>query len=83
VTCVADVGLMGATDEDQLKFATRSGRVLVTQDADFLRLHKTGTVRHSGIIYCDQGSRGVLENRGASCSAMPSGNMWRGTPPTK
>ena len=56
VTCAADVGLMGANDEDQLKFATRSDRVLVTQDADFLRLHKIGDVSHAGIVYCRQGS---------------------------
>lgn len=47
---------MGANDEDQLQFAARSGRVLVTPDADFLRLHKIGDIRHAGIAYCRQGS---------------------------
>ena len=43
-----------------LMFAARSGRVLVTQDVDFLRLHAEG-VQHAGIVYCPQHSRTVGE----------------------
>ena len=50
------MGLLGASDYVQLKFAGRSGRVLVTRDADFLGLHKTGDVSDAGVIYCHQGS---------------------------
>jgi hypothetical protein len=46
---------MGANDDDQLKFAARSGRVLFTQDADSLRLHKFEIINHAGIVYCRQG----------------------------
>lgn len=44
----------GASNEEQLAFAARDGRVLYTQDADFLRLHRAG-VAHAGIAYAKQG----------------------------
>ena len=53
VTTARDVGLAGASDEEQLDFAAAEGRVLVTHDADFLRLHAAGR-RHAGIVFCDQ-----------------------------
>ncbi|MBZ5632714.1 MAG: DUF5615 family PIN-like protein [Acidobacteriia bacterium] len=60
VTTAAAEELTGASDTDQLSFATQSGRVLVTQDADFLRLHQAGVV-HAGIAYCRQGSISIGE----------------------
>ncbi len=60
VTRAAEAGLSGAADERQLSFATETGCVLVTQDADFLRLHKKG-VTHAGIAYCRQGSLKIGE----------------------
>jgi len=54
VSRAAEVGLVGVRDEEQLSFATQAGRVLVSQDADFLRLHEAG-VPHAGIAYCHQG----------------------------
>jgi len=63
VTTTAEAGLVGATDLAHLEFATRSGRVLVTQDDDFLRLHANGA-HHAGIAYCQQQS-------------MPTGDMLR------
>jgi predicted nuclease of predicted toxin-antitoxin system len=51
---------MAATDEAQVEFAQRQGRVIFTQDADFLRLHRAG-VSHSSITYCVQGNRSVGE----------------------
>ena len=60
VTTAAGEKLTGASDMDQLSFAPQSGRVLVTQDADFLRLHQTG-VTHAGIAYCRQGSLSIGE----------------------
>jgi predicted nuclease of predicted toxin-antitoxin system len=39
VTTTPDVGLMSATDEQQIAFALTEGRVIFTQDRDFLRLH--------------------------------------------
>jgi predicted nuclease of predicted toxin-antitoxin system len=42
-----------ATDEDVLALATTQGRVIFTQDADFLRLHAAGRT-HAGIVYAHQ-----------------------------
>ena len=55
VTTAADGGLTGATDVAHLEFAASSGRVVVTQDDDFLRLHAQGAT-HAGIAYCQQQS---------------------------
>jgi predicted nuclease of predicted toxin-antitoxin system len=60
VTRSSEVGLTGARDAEQLDFAARSARVLVTHDADFLRLHASGS-EHAGIAYCHQGSLTVRE----------------------
>ena len=60
VTTAADAGLAGATDEAHLKFAASCGRVMVTQDDDFLRLHAQG-VPHAGIFYCRQQSASLGE----------------------
>lgn len=53
VTTARDVGLAGASDDEQLAFAVTHGRVLVTHDADFLRLHAEGR-SHAGIVFCHQ-----------------------------
>jgi predicted nuclease of predicted toxin-antitoxin system len=50
--------MSGASDLAQLQFAAASSRVLVTHDADFLRLHTEG-VPHAGIAYCHQQSKPV------------------------
>jgi predicted nuclease of predicted toxin-antitoxin system len=60
VTCPVEIGLTSLRDEQQLSFASEEGRVLVTQDADFLRLHRAG-VSHAGIAYCRQGSLAIGE----------------------
>ena len=50
VTTSADRELLGATDQEQLLFARGEGRVLVTRDADLLRLDAQGA-EHAGIVY--------------------------------
>ena len=50
---VSEAGMFGAGDEELLAFARREGRVLFTQDEDFLRLHTSG-VEHAGIVYVRQ-----------------------------
>jgi len=60
VTTAADTGLIGATDVAHLGFAASTGRVVVTQDDDFLRLH-SGGVAHAGIAYCRQQSMALGE----------------------
>jgi predicted nuclease of predicted toxin-antitoxin system len=60
VTTTADAGLLGADDTDHVAFAVAEGRVIFTNDDDFLRLHDQG-VAHPGIIYCHQQNRSVGE----------------------
>lgn len=52
---VPDARLLSATDEEHLVRARTEGRVLFTQDPDFLRLHAAG-VAHAGIVYAPQGT---------------------------
>lgn len=51
VTTAADAALIGADDEEHLRFALSENRVVVTHDDDFTRLHSDG-VQHAGICYC-------------------------------
>ena len=53
VTTSKAAGLIGASDREQLDYATRESRVLVTHDDDFLRIHAAG-VEHAGIAYAHQ-----------------------------
>ena len=58
VTTTQDADLLGADDATQLEFCARQRRVLVTQDMDFLRLHREGA-SHTGIACCAQGTRTI------------------------
>jgi predicted nuclease of predicted toxin-antitoxin system len=58
VTTTPEAGLISTTDEEQLSFAHSQGRVVFTQDSDFLRLHDSGEA-HCGIVYCVKGSRSI------------------------
>lgn len=60
VTTTVEVSLRGQSDESQLAFASREGRVLVTHDDDFLKLASVSR-EHSGIAYCHQESRSLGE----------------------
>jgi len=61
VTTTSEAELFAADDEAQLEFARSNRRVLVTFDADFLRLNDQG-VEHHGIVFCTRRrrSRGEL-----------------------
>ena len=50
-----DRGRHNADDEAHLTQAHKEGRVVVTQDEDFLNLHQHGA-EHSGIVYFPQGA---------------------------
>lgn len=58
VTTTLEVGLQGADDTVHIAFALSAGRVIVTQDDDYLILHSQ-RVRHAGIAYCHQHARTV------------------------
>ena len=53
VLTAREADMLEAADEEHLALATGQGRVIFTQDADFLRLHATG-VEHTGIAYAPQ-----------------------------
>lgn len=53
VVTVQDLGLQAADDAQHMERATEEGRVLVTQDVDFLRLPASGAA-HRGIVYAPQ-----------------------------
>jgi hypothetical protein len=55
VLTAQEAGLLSADDEAHLALAHRDGRVIFTQDADFLRLHREGEPHH-GIAYAPQGT---------------------------
>ena len=48
-----EAGLLSADDREHIEAAAREGRVIFTQDTDFLRLHGAG-VAHCGIVYAPQ-----------------------------
>jgi predicted nuclease of predicted toxin-antitoxin system len=60
VTTTVETGLRSASDAAQLEYARRARRVLVTHDADFLRM-ATAAVEHAGIAYCRQNKRTLGE----------------------
>ena len=45
-----DAGLRGAAYSDHLRHTMTDGRVIVTRDVHFLRMHADG-VAHAGIVY--------------------------------
>ena len=51
VTTTIEVGLRSAKDDAQFAFAKSQQRVIVTDDADFLRQVAANT-RHPGIVVC-------------------------------
>ena len=53
VTTAGDVGMLRASDEAHLVFARDHGRVMVTNDDDFLRLAPLHQP-HAGIVYWHQ-----------------------------
>ena len=57
-TVTRDVGLAGASDEEQIAFALREQRVLVTHDDDLLSMAGTG-VPHAGIGFCPSRNRTI------------------------
>ena len=53
VLTVQEAGLSGGDDEVHLAFALAEGRVIFTQDADFLRLAAQSR-SHAGVVYAPQ-----------------------------
>ena len=53
VLTTQETNMCGASDVEHLAFAVKQGRIIITQDVDFLRLHAAG-VKHAGIAYAKQ-----------------------------
>jgi predicted nuclease of predicted toxin-antitoxin system len=53
VLTTQEAGMLNASDDKQLALATSEGRVIFTQDEDFLRLNKV-VDQHPGIVYARQ-----------------------------
>lgn len=60
VTTTVDVGLRTASDREQWDFIRSTRRVMVTHDADFLRIARAEH-EHPGIAYCGLGRRSLGE----------------------
>jgi Domain of unknown function (DUF5615) len=58
VSTAVDAGLLGAEDSEHLHFAQTEGRVVVTHDDDFTRIHADGSV-HAGICYCHKAKHSI------------------------
>ena len=58
VTNSVDTGLLQESDEAQLVYAITQGRVIVTQDADFLRIAAAGD-EHPGIAFYSAQGRSI------------------------
>lgn len=50
VTTTPEVGLLGASDNEQLAYIMREERVIFTQDTDFLII-ASQTTKHFGIVF--------------------------------
>ena len=58
VTTTVDAGLLGAEDADQIAYGLTQGRVIFTEDDDFLILAAAG-IEHAGLSYCHQNTRSI------------------------
>ncbi len=60
VTTTIEARLRTKSDADQWEYVQQSERVIVTHDADFLRLSAKNP-SHPGVAYCRMGSRSLGE----------------------
>ncbi|RME50894.1 MAG: hypothetical protein D6790_20660 [Caldilineae bacterium] len=60
ITTTVEAGLRTKSDQAQWAYVQNEQRVIVTHDADFLRL-ASHSVEHSGVVYCRMGARSIGE----------------------
>src|SRR5262249_53809562 len=58
VSTTVEAGFLHSGGEDHLAYARGAGRVVFTQDQDFLKLNAAGAP-HRGIAFCPQRSRSI------------------------
>ena len=77
VTTAQQLGMRGALDRVILQTARQQGRVIYTNDTDFLRHHASG-VDHSGIIYhhmLDYSIGEAIRRVAVACEVMSTEDM--------
>jgi predicted nuclease of predicted toxin-antitoxin system len=57
-TTTPEAGLLGAIDEEQLRYCLVEARVIFSYDDDLLRLAASG-IEHAGVVYCQQRKRSI------------------------
>jgi predicted nuclease of predicted toxin-antitoxin system len=60
VTTATEAGLLRASDDAHAAYALAQGRVIFTEDDDYLALNAR-SVPHAGIAYCHQQTRSIGE----------------------
>ena len=60
ISATQETELRTGSDAAQLDFIRREGRVIMTHDADFLRI-ASATNDHPGIVYCDKTAHSIGE----------------------
>ena len=60
VTTTTEANLAGASDDEQVVYALAAGRVIFTNDTDYLRIGASGR-SHAGVAYCQHGTRSIGE----------------------
>jgi hypothetical protein len=68
VTTTPEAGLLHASDEAQFASAVAQGRIIVTQDADFLHMAAAGQETPGIAFYPSQGSSVVCSSSGKCTS---------------
>ena len=58
ITVTTEQGLRGQDNAAHLEYARAEGRVIVTDDTDFLRI-ASSTTDHPGIVYCRRSSHSL------------------------
>ncbi len=58
VTTTPEANLLGTADESHLEFMRKEGRVIFTNDPDFLRAAAT-SADHPGVAYCARNARSI------------------------
>jgi predicted nuclease of predicted toxin-antitoxin system len=78
ITTTTGAQLRGVSDEEQLAHCLKEQRVLVTHDADLLRLAASGT-SHAGIAYCHirQHKPGTLIQKLLALGAATTGDKMK------
>jgi predicted nuclease of predicted toxin-antitoxin system len=75
VSSAHEVEMLGKSDEEQLKYATQNGRILLTFDTDFVSLAIRWLAegkRHNGIVISSEYKIGQIDELVRLCSGFLS-----------